>query len=333
MPEEEKNPMAHEMPADTLLAAIVDSSFDAIVSKDLDGTITSWNGAAERLFGYPAEEAIGQPILMLIPHDRRHEEEHIIGRIRAGERVETFETLRRRKDGSLVPVSLTISPLRDAAGRIVGASKIARDISSTRDTERRIHLLLREVHHRVKNNLQTVASLVQLQPMADETKRELRGRILAMAAVHEHLHRPGSDGTVNLADYLGGLARAVNDGFGGKVRLVLDLEPVHVGADVATSLGLITNELVSNANKYAYPDRAPGTFRIGLAPAAEASATLRLTNDGIPFDAGASREGIGIRLIRSLSAGIAPDYRFDGRKGLYYEITFQTGDGRDEFAP
>ncbi|HWE07670.1 MAG TPA: PAS domain S-box protein, partial [Rhizomicrobium sp.] len=109
-----------------LLGAIVNSSHDAIVSKDLNGVITSWNQSAERLFGYTAEEAIGQPVTMLIPLDRQEEEPLILERLRGGETIDHFETIRRRKDGTLFHVSLTISPVRDEAGTVIGASKIAR---------------------------------------------------------------------------------------------------------------------------------------------------------------------------------------------------------------
>ena len=107
-----------------LLSAIVDSSDDAIISKNLDSIITSWNKSAERLFGYTAEEVIGQPITIVIPPDRLEEEPEIISRLKRGERVDHFETVHRRKDGSLIDISLTISPLQDATGNIVRASKV-----------------------------------------------------------------------------------------------------------------------------------------------------------------------------------------------------------------
>lgn len=119
-----------------LLAAIVASSDDAIVSKNLDGIITSWNASAERIFGYTAEEAIGRHITLIIPPERLVEESDILRRLRQGERVDHFHTVRRRKDGRLIDVSLTISPVRDSSGRVIGASKVARDITEQQQAER-----------------------------------------------------------------------------------------------------------------------------------------------------------------------------------------------------
>ena len=125
-----------------LLRAIVDSCDDAIISKNLDGVITSWNQSAERLFGYTAAEAVGQPVAnLLVPHDRLDEETHILARLKRGERVDHFETVRRRKDGTLLDISLTISPVRDSAGTVIGASKIARDISERKRDDRAALLL------------------------------------------------------------------------------------------------------------------------------------------------------------------------------------------------
>jgi PAS domain S-box-containing protein len=118
--------------SDLLLAAIVNSSDDAIISKSLDGIITSWNDGAMRVFGYAADEIVGQPVIKLIPEDRRSEEPKILERLRNGERVDHFETIRVRKNGEHFPVSLTISPVRNLNGKIVGASKIARDITELR---------------------------------------------------------------------------------------------------------------------------------------------------------------------------------------------------------
>ncbi|HKY20004.1 MAG TPA: PAS domain S-box protein [Vicinamibacterales bacterium] len=125
----------HWLDTAVLLSAIVESSDDAIVSKDLNGIVRSWNRGAERLFGYTADEIIGQSILKIIPEDRLQEEDRVLRSIRAGERVDHFETVRRTRNGSLIPISLTVSPIRDASGRVVGASKIARDISDRKRAE------------------------------------------------------------------------------------------------------------------------------------------------------------------------------------------------------
>lgn len=145
--------------ANSLLAAIVGSSDDAIVSKRLDGTINSWNKAAERMFGYTAEEAVGQHITLIIPPDRRDEETQILQRLRRGERIDHFETLRRRKDGTLLDISLTISPVKDGSGKTIGASKVARDVTERKRTER----ALRE-------------SEVQLRTLADELEKQVQTR-------------------------------------------------------------------------------------------------------------------------------------------------------------
>jgi PAS domain S-box-containing protein len=121
--------------ARAMLAAIVESSDDAIVSKNLDGIVTSWNTGAQRLFGYRADEMIGQSILRIIPEERQHEEKDILARLRRGESVEHYETVRATRDGRRVDISLTVSPIRDAAGKIIGASKIARDIGSWKKAE------------------------------------------------------------------------------------------------------------------------------------------------------------------------------------------------------
>ncbi|MGE0233682.1 MAG: PAS domain S-box protein, partial [Flavobacteriaceae bacterium] len=161
------------------LASIVESSNDAIVSKDLDGIIQSWNRGAERLFGYRPEEAIGKSVTILIPSDRLGEEADILARIRRGERVETYETIRQRKDGSQLQVSLTVSPVKDVDGRVIGASKIARDITDRKAAEEQQKLLIAEMRHRIKNSLATVQSIASqtLRSASPEERAACIGRL------------------------------------------------------------------------------------------------------------------------------------------------------------
>jgi PAS domain S-box-containing protein len=144
--------------ATQLLAAIVDSSDDAIISKNLDGVITSWNKGAERIFGYTAEEAVGRHITLIIPEERREEETEFLGRLKRGERVEHFRTVRRRKDGEFLDISLTISPVRDGSGRIIGASKVARDITA----QRRSEFALKESEERFRAIVQATPECVKI---------------------------------------------------------------------------------------------------------------------------------------------------------------------------
>ena len=159
--------------AAAFLAAIVESSNDAIVSKSLSGIIMTWNKGAERIFGYAAEEAIGRPVTIIIPEDRLDEEPAILARIQAGERVDHFETVRRRNDGKLIDISLTISPIRDNSGKIIGASKIARDISERRRAAEHREMLLREMHHRIKNLFTIIGSIVTLAARTAATPGDL----------------------------------------------------------------------------------------------------------------------------------------------------------------
>ena len=168
------------------MVSIVECSDDAIMSKDLNGTITSWNPGAERIFGYQAEEIIGKPVTTFIPSDLRDEGPEILERIRRGERIQNFETVRLDKHGNRLDISLTVSPVRSADGKIVGASKIARDITERKRSEAQITILAREAEHRAKNLLATVQATVHLtqSDTTDGFKRAIEGRIQALANVH-----------------------------------------------------------------------------------------------------------------------------------------------------
>jgi PAS domain S-box-containing protein len=140
------------------LAAIVESSEDAIVSKTLDGIVTSWNAAAERIFGWKAEEMIGQPILKLIPEELQYEEAQILAKLRAGERIERYETVRKRKDGERLDISLTISPVRDKHDVIVGAAKIAHNITARRRAEKELRAREAELDALARERAQVLES-------------------------------------------------------------------------------------------------------------------------------------------------------------------------------
>ncbi len=163
-----------EANAQAYLAAIIMSSDDAIISKDLNGNITSWNGSAERIFGYIADEVIGKHITLIIPSERLHEEEKILSTLKKGERVEHFETIRRHKDGHLVPVSLTVSPIRDITGNVVGASKVSRDISerinaqkALLETSRKKDEFLANMSHELRTPMNAVIGLTHLLKAMD----------------------------------------------------------------------------------------------------------------------------------------------------------------------
>lgn len=155
------------------LAAIVNSSDDAIIGKDLNGVITSWNKGAEHLFGYVAQEAIGQSVIMLIPQDRLDEERDILDHLRRGKRVDHLETIRVRKDGSLLEISLTVSPIKDAAGQVIGASKIAHDITARKQAEADFQAYSEELAHFNRVAVGRETRMIELKNEINELCRQL----------------------------------------------------------------------------------------------------------------------------------------------------------------
>ncbi|TIX20293.1 MAG: PAS domain S-box protein, partial [Mesorhizobium sp.] len=171
----------------------VQSSDDAIIAKNLKGLITSWNKGAERLFGYSPDEIVGKSIMTLVPSNRHGEEADILDRLGRGEHIEHFETVRRREDGSLVWVSLTISPLEDGQGKVIGASTIARDMTERRRADEHRKILIGELNHRVKNTLaviQSIASQTLSNALTMEEARDAFGsRLINLAKAHDILTR------------------------------------------------------------------------------------------------------------------------------------------------
>lgn len=264
------------------LRSVIESSDDAIITKSLQGVVTSWNSAAERLLGYTEAEAIGMPITRVFPIDKFEEEDSLMIKIVNGERVPPFETVRVHKSGKVVPVSITISPLRDRLGKVIGACKLARDISQQIEQRKLIEdaleektALLHEVHHRVKNNLQIVSSLLNLQARKAtenvvKALAESQGRIKAMALVHQLLYESNNMSEINLADFLKNLMSLSVSTYGidkKGIELELDAAAQQISMDVQRMIpcGLVINELILNAIKHAFPGRQDGKVRISVA--------------------------------------------------------------------
>jgi PAS domain S-box-containing protein len=226
------------------------------VAKNLDSIITSWNQGAARLFGYTAEEAIGKPVTMLIPTERHDEEPTILARIRRGERVEHYETIRQRKDGSIT--SLTISPVRNPEGKIIGASKIVRDITERRQAEER-QRLLREMDHRIKNLFALSSGMVAISARCAKTSQELavQDRLAALAKAHTlTLPRLSGDGRrTEQSKTLHALLETLLLPYGGRTdddraRVVTSGPDIPIAGGAITSFALLLHEFATNAAKY-----------------------------------------------------------------------------------
>ncbi|MEZ0170752.1 PAS domain S-box protein [Microvirga sp. TS319] len=313
--------------AEWRLAAIIESSDDAIISKNLDGIITSWNRGAERLFGYRAEEVIGQPITILIPEDRQDEEPGILERIRRGERVDHYETVRRRKDGSLVEISLTISPVRNQQGRIIGASKIARDITERRRLEEQLLLVNRELHHRVKNALATVqaviASTARRAQTITEFQQAVTERITSLAKTHTLLIEKERGGA-SIRDILNAELVPYDDGTGHRVRL--GGPDVRLRAEFAVAFGMGIHELTTNAAKYGAFSLPSGRVEVTWS-LEERTGGRRLTLDwqeqGGPSVDEPTRQGFGTVLLqRALGQQLGGEVETTfAPEGLHVRIT------------
>jgi PAS domain S-box-containing protein len=288
------------------LAAIVEGSDDAIVSKRLDGIITTWNSGAERLFGYTADEVIGKSVTILLPADRHNEEPGILECIRRGERVDHYETVRQRKDGSLVEISLTVSPIKDAEGKVIGASKIARDISERKRAQELQALLLNEMKHRIKNTLvivQAIAMRTFHRSSADE-RETFAGRLQALAGAHDLLTLESWNRASVRA-----LVASVLDPFQESHRgqfLINGPDDVWLTANKSLPLAMALHELATNAVKYGSLSNATGRVRIGwdLSPNTPSDrVTLYWHESGGPPVKAPEHKGFGTLLIeRALQA-------------------------------
>jgi PAS domain S-box-containing protein len=303
--------------------AIIESSDDAILSKDLDGLILSWNRGAERLFGFTSEEAIGRPVTIIIPRDRQDEEPSILQKIHRGERIEHFETVRQRKDGSLVDISLTISPIRDARGKIVGASKIARDITEVKKARERQHLLLREMSHRVKNLFALSGSIVGLSARTAKSPRELaestRARLSALARAHALTFSAGFGDAAHQPTTLQSLIRTIVAPFDEPEhpRIAISGTDSAVSGPAVTSLALLLHEFATNAAKYGALSADTGSVKVVFAEEGDLIVVNWTERRGPLVAAPIGELGFGDVLSRiavsdQLSGKIARDWRPEG---------------------
>ena len=320
-------------------AAIVSSSDDAIISTDLEGVITSWNKGAERLFGYTAREAVGAPVALFIPADLMDEELSIVERIRRDENIERYETVQRRKDGTLLDVSLTVSPLEDAQGRVVGTSRIARDITERKRYQQRREWLVNELNHRVKNTLSTVQSFAMQTLRHAATVAEGRdtfeARLMALSKAHDVLtqeHWEGANLNKVIAD---ATAAYCGDVHGSRFQMAGPIVRLQPRAVLALSMAL--HELATNAVKYGALSNMTGVVEITwrLIPGDPQRFQLNWAESGGPPVEPPSRRGFGSRLVeQGLAHALNGEARFTfAREGLVCTIDAPLDETGEENPP
>ena len=305
------------------LWSIIENSDDAIITKNLDGIITSWNKSAERLFGYTAEEAIGKPITMLIPPEQYDEESAILARIGRREQVHHYETVRQCKDGSLVDISLTVSPVANAQGEIVGASKIARDITERKRKDEHIAVLTREAEHRTKNILAIVQATINLSHSGTSggLKRAIEGRIRALANVHSLFIESRWGGAELSRVAIQELASYLESG---EARVQIDGPHVWLPTNTAQTIAMTLHELVSNSVKHGSLSVPEGHVCLKWLSPADGQLRLHWSESGGPPTKRSVRKGFCMFVIEQMirqHGEIHLDWR---PEGLACEIVLQT---------
>lgn len=313
-----------EINAAAWLAAVVDNSDNAVVSKSLDGIIMSWNKGATNLFGYTAEEAIGQPMTLIIPEDRLHEEPAILRKLGAGERMDHFETVRQHKDGTLIDISVTVSPVRNGRGQISGASKIARDIRAQKAAAEKQELQLKEMHHRVRNLFTLATGLVQLSARnatsVDELVPDIVARLMALSRAHQLTlpvsgdERNGQDSTTFRELFEAILSPFNVENAPQRITLNGDAPLCNNGA--YASVALLFHELATNAAKYGALSTVDGRLVIDISEV-DGEICVEWTEYGKSVDTPAGgKEGFGATLeratLRSIQATIVRNWKDTG---------------------
>jgi two-component system, sensor histidine kinase PdtaS len=324
--------------------AVLNSALSAVVVIDSEGRITEWNAQAERMFERTRLEALGQKLSETIIPPRYREAhrrglEHFLATGEGPVVNRLVELSALRRDGSEFPVELSISPLR--AGNVVTFCGFITDITQRKQAEQQIkaslqekEVLLKEIHHRVKNNLQVICSLLNLQSgyirdaEALALFRESESRIRSMAMIHEKLYQNESLSRVDFAEYLASFSSLLFTTYVSNptaVRLATRLDPVFLDIDTAVPLGLIVNELVSNSLKYAYPEGRSGIVELTLRAGPDDQYTLSVRDQGVGLPTGfdVNKTGtLGLHLVNILSAqlGAALSVESNG-DGTVFELT------------
>jgi len=324
-----------------LLAAIQECSEDAIISESLAGEIDGWSPAAERLYGYTVEEILGKNHSALTPDAQLPTLHQILDRVANGLTVEHREIPQLKKDGTVVEVLLCAGPIRDSQGRIVGVLAIARNIRASKTIEqltaslREKEVLLKEVHHRVKNNLQVISSLLNLQarhvldPQALEMFKESQNRVRSIALFHEKLYQSRDLAHVEASEYLKTLIANLLAAYGARPSaLVLDVgeEEVLLGVDVAVPLGLVVNELISNALKHAFPGGHLGQIRVELRRVEETRCRLSVIDNGVGFPSNLDfrrAPSLGLQLVCTLVDQLGGAIELIRSGGTKFSVTFE----------
>ncbi|SNQ60116.1 MASE3 domain-containing protein [Candidatus Methanoperedens nitratireducens] len=324
--------------------SLFENASDAVIMVDIKDNVTSWNISAERMFGWTAEEAIGKKNTQLIvPGDLVQDKDLFSYQAKSGKSVSGIETVRIRKDGTRLEVSLTISPIRDANQNVIGFSSIIRDVSERKRTENQIkqslkekEILLREIHHRVKNNMQIISSLLRLQSgYVKEEKylemfKESQNRIISMSLIHEKIYQSDDFSRVDFKDYTADMVDRLFQAYGfddRRVVLDIDAEDALLDIDSAIPCGLIINELVTNSLKHAFPDGRAGEIKIALHRTDDTEIELIVGDNGIGFPEDVDfrkTESLGLQLVTLLvNTQLEGEIKLNRSQGTEFQIKFK----------